>query len=83
MTNGLIIQWGISSGNETNGGVSRYGNNPSVVLPVSYTSKSSYAISCGFSGGGTVNWDEIRISNKMANSFVLSFNVHSYIAIGY
>lgn len=82
-SNGLIIQWGISSGNETNGGVSRYGNNPSVVLPVSYTSKSSYAISCGFSGGGTVNWDEIRISNKMANSFVLSFNVHSYIAIGY
>lgn len=82
-SNGLIIQWGIASGNETNNGVSRYGNNTSVTLPVSFSGKSSYAISCGFTGGGDVTWDEVKISNKTATSFTLAYNVHSYIAIGY
>ena len=80
--NGLIVQWGIASGKEVNNGVSIYGRTTDITLPLSYSSKNSYAITCGFSAGGTVLWDEIKIRNKTASSFSLSEYVHSFITIG-
>ena len=80
--NGLIVQWGIANGKEVNNGVSIYGRTTDIILPLSYSSKNSYAIACGFSAGGTVLWDEIKIRNKTASSFSLSEYVHSFITIG-
>ena len=81
-SNGLIVQWGIASGKEVNNGVSIYDRTTDITLPLSYSSKNSYAIACGFSAGGTVLWDEIKIRNKTASSFSLSEYVHSFITIG-
>lgn len=80
--NGLIVQWGVASGKEVNNGVSIYNRTTDITLPLSYSSKNSYAIACGFSAGGTVLWDEIKIRNKTASSFSLSDYVHSFITIG-
>ena len=80
--NGLIVQWGVASGKEVNNGVSIYDRTTDITLPLSYSSKNSYAIACGFSAGGTVLWDEIKIRNKTASSFSLSEYVHSFITIG-
>ena len=81
-SNGLIVQWGIANGKEVNNGVSIYGRTTDITLPLSYSSKNSYAIACGFSAGGTVLWDEIKIRNKTASGFSLSEYVHSFITIG-
>ena len=81
-SNGLIVQWGIANGREINNGVSIYGRTTDITLPLSYSSKNSYAIACGFSAGGNVLWDEIKIRNKTASGFSLSEYVHSFITIG-
>ena len=48
-----------------------------------YTSKDSYAISVSMTGGGTVSWDEIKLRDKTQSSFEVSYDIHSWIAIGY
>lgn len=80
--NGLKIQWGISTGNITNN-VSRFGNNTTISLPVTFASANSYAISISMTGGGYVSWDELRLKNKTNYSFEVSKNIHSWLAIGF
>lgn len=82
-SNGLIIQWGVSSGYLTDEGISRYGDSTTITLPVSF-SNSSYAVAYSFAANGpNVVWSEIEITKKTANSLTVSYNVHSFIAIGY
>ena len=82
LSNGLKIQWGISTGNITNN-VSRFGNNTTISLPVTFASANSYAISISMTGGGYVAWDELRLKNKTNYSFEVSKNIHSWLAIGF
>ena len=82
LSNGLKIQWGISTGNITNN-VSRFGNNTTISLPVTFASANSYAISLSMTGGGYVAWDEVRLKNKTNYSFEVSHNIHSWLAFGF
>jgi hypothetical protein len=34
-------------------------------------------------GGGDVTWDEIKLKNKTNYSFEVSYNIHSWQAIGF